>query len=84
MSAQHKEALAVGRDEGRAVRRYLEALEAHKPRRGRKRMRTPTTLAFVDSRTDDEVVIATDNSYGDTFQIAAYLKQYAAKAQEIV
>jgi hypothetical protein len=37
MSAAHKEALAVGREEGRAVRRYLEALEAHKPKRGRKR-----------------------------------------------
>ncbi len=37
MSDQHKEALAIGRDQGRAVRRYLEALEAHKPRRGRKR-----------------------------------------------
>jgi hypothetical protein len=37
MSDQHKEALALGREQGRAVRRYLEALEAHKPRRGRKR-----------------------------------------------
>ena len=37
MSAEHKHALAVGREEGRAVRRYLEALEAHKPKRGRKR-----------------------------------------------
>jgi hypothetical protein len=37
MSAQHKQALAVGREESRAVRRYLEALEAHKPKRGRKR-----------------------------------------------
>ena len=37
MSEQHKEALAIGREQGRAVRRYLEALEAHKPRRGRKR-----------------------------------------------
>lgn len=37
MSAEHKQALAVGRDESRAVRRYLEALEAHKPKRGRKR-----------------------------------------------
>src|SRR3954447_19093134 len=37
MSAEHKEALAVGREQGRAVRRYLEALEAHKPKRGRKR-----------------------------------------------
>jgi hypothetical protein len=37
MSAAHKEALAIGREEGRAVRQYLEALEAHKPKRGRKR-----------------------------------------------
>ena len=37
MSKQHKEALALGRDQGRAVRRYLEALELHKPKRGRKR-----------------------------------------------
>jgi hypothetical protein len=37
MSTQHKAALAEGREQGRAVRRYLEALEAHKPRRGRKR-----------------------------------------------
>src|SRR5436853_5194650 len=37
MSAEHKEALALGREQGRAVRRYLEALEAHKPKRGRKR-----------------------------------------------
>jgi L-lactate utilization protein LutC len=37
MSAAHKEALAVGREEGRAVRQYLEALEAHRPKRGRKR-----------------------------------------------
>jgi hypothetical protein len=37
MSAEHKEALAVGRQEGRAVRAYLEALEAHKPKRGRPR-----------------------------------------------
>ena len=42
MSAQHKEALAVGRDQGRAVRKYLEALEANKPRRGRKR--TPESI----------------------------------------
>lgn len=37
MTDAHKAALAVGRDEGRAVRRYLEALEAHRPRPGRKR-----------------------------------------------
>ena len=37
MSAEHKAALAEGRNQGRSVRRYLEALEAHKPKRGRKR-----------------------------------------------
>ena len=42
MTAEHKEALALGRDQGRAVRRYLEALEAHKPKRGRKR--TPDSI----------------------------------------
>jgi hypothetical protein len=37
MTAAHKEALAIGRAQGRAVRHYLEALERNKPRRGRKR-----------------------------------------------
>lgn len=52
MSDSHKEALAVGREQGRAVRRYLEALEANKPRRGRKR--TPEgiekRLAVIDEK----------------------------------
>lgn len=37
MSDSHKAALAEGREQGRAVRRYLETIEAHKPKRGRKR-----------------------------------------------
>jgi hypothetical protein len=37
MSDAHKAALATGRNEGRAVRNYLEALRANKPKRGRKR-----------------------------------------------
>ncbi len=37
MSDEHKAALAEGRNQGRSVRRYLEALEAHRPKRGRKR-----------------------------------------------
>jgi hypothetical protein len=47
MSAEHKDALASGRRQGRAVRNYLEALEAHKPKRGRKR-----TTDSVASRLD--------------------------------
>ena len=42
MSDNHKAALAVGRTEGRVVRRYLDALEANKPKRGRKR--TPDSI----------------------------------------
>jgi uncharacterized protein YicC (UPF0701 family) len=42
MSASHKQALAEGREQGRAVRRYLEALDAHRPKRGRKR--TPDSI----------------------------------------
>lgn len=37
MSDDHKAALAEGRAQGRAVRLYLEALAANKPKRGRKR-----------------------------------------------
>ena len=37
MTAAHKAALAKGREEGRVVRRYLEALDETKPSRGRKR-----------------------------------------------
>ncbi|HLN06510.1 MAG TPA: hypothetical protein VK217_09540 [Acidimicrobiales bacterium] len=35
LSASHKDALAEGRRQGNAVRRYLVALEHSKPRRGR-------------------------------------------------
>ncbi len=55
MSDSHKAALAEGRDQGRAVRRYLEALEAHKPKRGRKR--TPESvqkrLATIEQKLGD-------------------------------
>ena len=37
MSNQHKKALAEGREQGRAIRRYLDALARQKPRRGRRR-----------------------------------------------
>jgi hypothetical protein len=37
MSEEHKAALAQGRAEGRVVKAYLHALQAHQPRRGRRR-----------------------------------------------
>ncbi len=42
MSSEHKAALAKGREEGLSVRRYLEALESSRPKRGRKR--TPASI----------------------------------------
>ncbi len=51
MTEEHKTALGVGRAQGRIVRAYLEALEANKPRRGRRR--TPDSirkrLATIDA-----------------------------------
>ncbi len=56
MSAEHKAALAEGRAQGRVVRRYLEALEAHKPKRGRKR--TPESIQRRLSGIDAEIAEA--------------------------
>ena len=55
MTAEHKQALADGRAEGRAVKVYLDALEQQKPRRGRKR--TPDSIAkrlgAIEKQLDD-------------------------------
>jgi hypothetical protein len=52
MTAQHREALAVGRNEGRHIRRYLDYLANHQPKRGRKPL--PATIqrrmAQIDRR----------------------------------
>ncbi|MEX0663974.1 MAG: hypothetical protein WD598_04290 [Acidimicrobiia bacterium] len=37
LTPQHKQAMAAGRKEGQAVKAYLDALEQHRPRRGRRR-----------------------------------------------
>ena len=37
MTDAHKKALAVGREQGRVIRGYLEALDSTRPKRGRKR-----------------------------------------------
>ena len=39
---EHKAAMAEGRNQSRAIAAYLDALEAHKPKRGRKR--TPESI----------------------------------------
>ena len=42
MTPAHKKALAEGRELGRGVKNYLEALESNRPRRGRQR--TPDSI----------------------------------------
>src|SRR5919199_159164 len=51
MSNEHKQALAEGREQGRGVRLYLEALEKNRPKRGRKLDADPLTrLHLVQER----------------------------------
>jgi hypothetical protein len=55
MTDDHKRKLAKGREHGRAVKAYLDALEQHRPRRGRQR--TPesikTRLAAIEQALGD-------------------------------
>lgn len=53
MSDEHKAALAEGRAQGRAVRSYLEALAANRPKRGRKR--TPDSIKKRLDRIEEEL-----------------------------
>ncbi len=56
MSADHKAKLAQGRNEARAVSKYLDALAAGKGKRGRKR--TPESISMVIVRLDKELADA--------------------------
>ena len=56
MSDDHKAALAQGRAEGRAVRDYLDALRANKPKRGRKR--TPDSIKKRLTTIDEQLKTA--------------------------
>ena len=41
-----------------------------------RRARTPASLAFLDNRTDSEVIVVTDKAYGDPQYIGDSLKEY--------
>lgn len=56
MSDAHKAALAVGREQGRAIRAYLEALESSAPKRGRKR--TPESIDKRIAAIDEQLAAA--------------------------
>ncbi len=54
LSPEHKAAMADGRRQSRIVSKYLEALESHKPRRGRRRTKESMAakLASIESQID--------------------------------
>jgi hypothetical protein len=60
MTAAHKSALAKGREESRAVSAYLEWLENHRPRRGRRR--TPAGVEKELSSINDSLKLAKGTS----------------------
>ena len=96
MTADHKAKLQVGRTEGKAVREYLEALRANKPKRGRKR--TAESVAAQLASVDAELVDADPvkelqlvqkrmdleaelASMGDTIDMAALEASFVAVAK---
>ena len=82
MSDEHKAALAEGRNQGRSVRRYLEALDAHKPKRGRKR--TPDSMQKRLDRIDAELVSADPLKRLQLIQERLDLKQELESAGQTV
>ena len=76
MSDDHKAALAVGRAQSRAVSTYLEAIEANKPKRGRKR--TPDSikarLAKIEAGLADADPLSALNYRQERLDLQAELK----------
>lgn len=63
MSQEHKEAIAEGRAQAKAVSSYLDALESTKRKRGRQRSveKIKSTLASIDERIDEASPLAALN-----------------------
>lgn len=53
MTDEHKAAMKTGREQGRAVKAYLDALDQHRPRRGRQR--TPDSIRRRLARIEQEL-----------------------------
>lgn len=75
MSDEHQAALAEGREQGRAVRRYLEALDQYRPKRGRKRTRQSVErrLQEVESRLADATPLDRVHLIQERFDLQAEL-----------
>lgn len=82
MTDEHKAALAEGRRQGKAVRDYLEALEQHKPKRGRKR--TPESIRAqlnkIEGQLDDADPVKKLQLIQDRMDLQAELEASENKA----
>lgn len=81
MSPEHKAALAEGRTQGRAIRNYLDALEAHKPRRGRRRTPESITsrLAKIELEIDEADAVKRVDLIQERIDLKAELASYGSK-----
>lgn len=75
MSDAHKEALAIGRTQSRAVKAYLAALKNNKPKRGRKR-----TAESITSRLDK---ISEELAAADALQEVLLLQEQVDLEREL-
>jgi hypothetical protein len=81
MTQEHKDALAEGRRQGKAVREYLEALEQHRPKRGRKRTADSirTQLDKINGQLDDADPIKKLQLIQDRIDLTAELESMENK-----
>lgn len=85
MSDEHKAALAEGRNQGNAVRSYLEALEATKPKRGRKRTEETVRkqLESVYEQLEDATPLAKLQLVQKQFDLEAELESFNEETFDI-
>lgn len=85
MSDEHKAALAEGRTEGNAVRVYLEALEANKPKRGRKRTEATVRkqLEAVNEQLDEASPLAKLQLIQKQFDLEAELESFGEETVDM-
>ena len=75
MDAAHKEKLAQGRNDARAVKGYLEYLENNRPKRGRRRTEQSikARLAGIETELEECSSLARLNLYQEQIDLAAEL-----------
>jgi hypothetical protein len=74
----HKAAMATGRSESRIVGAYLEALEAHRPKRGRKRTAQTVSarLEAIESEFDEADMLTRVNLVQERMNLEAELAAF--------